>query len=98
MRVRSLVALVGILAVGAVVAANAQSGSAAGRPNTGRPAKWTTPRTPDGKPDLQGNFTFATITPLQRPAALNGKDVLSPEEAAAFEKSENDRLNRDLFD
>src|SRR6476646_2565885 len=55
-------------------------------------------RTADGKPDLQGTFTFATITPLQRPAALSGKDVLSPSEAAEFEASENDRLNRDLFD
>ena len=56
------------------------------------------PRTADGKPDLQGTFTFATITPLQRPAALSGKDVLTPEEAAEFEESENDRLNRDLYD
>src|SRR5260370_5850656 len=65
---------------------------------SGQSAKWTAPRTADGKPDLQGTYTFATITPLQRPSALVGKDVLSPEEAAAFEASENDRLNRDLFD
>jgi len=64
----------------------------------GQSGKWTPPRTPDGKPDLQGTFTFSTITPLQRPAALNGKEVLTPEEAVAFEASENDRLNRDLFD
>ena len=56
------------------------------------------PRTPDGKPDLQGTFTFRTITPLQRPAALAGKDTLTPEEAKAFEASENTRLNRDLYD
>ena len=31
-------------------------------------------------------------------AALNGKDVLTPEEAAAFDASENKRLNRDLYD
>ena len=29
---------------------------------------WTTPRTPDGKPDLQGIFSTATLTPLERPA------------------------------
>jgi hypothetical protein len=51
----------------------------------------------DGTPDIQGTFTFATITPLQRPAELAGKAVLTPEEAAQFEKSENDRLNRDLY-
>jgi len=59
---------------------------------------WTAPRTPDGKPDIQGTFTFSTITPLQRPDALQGKETLSEEEAVTFEASENQRLNRDLFD
>ena len=67
-------------------------------PAAGQSAKGTPPRTPDGKPDLQGTFTFATITPLQRPEALKGKEVMTAEEAAAFEASENIRLNRDLFD
>ena len=87
MRVRCLVVLVSILAAAAVVPSA-----------SGQSATWTPARTADGKPDLQGTFTFATITPLQRPAALSGKDVLSPSEAAEFEASENDRLNRDLFD
>jgi hypothetical protein len=56
------------------------------------------PRTPDGKPSLEGVFTFSTITPLQRPDALAGKDTLNDQEAAAFERAENTRLNRDLFD
>jgi hypothetical protein len=64
----------------------------------GQGRAWTAPRTPDGKPDMQGIFTFSTITPLQRPDALAGKDTLTVEEAAAFEASENKRLNRDLFD
>jgi len=55
-------------------------------------------RTPDGKPNLAGIFSCSTITPLQRPHALAGKDILTEEEAAAFEASENTRLNRDLFD
>ena len=61
--------------------------------------KASTPsRTPDGKPNLEGIYSFSTITPLQRPDALAGKDTLTEEEAAAFEASENTRLNRDLFD
>lgn len=64
----------------------------------GQNVPWKAPRTPDGKPDIQGTFTFSTITPLQRPDALQGKETLSEEEAVTFEASENQRLNRDLFD
>ena len=87
MRVPCLVAVFSALAIAVVVPSAA-----------GQSGNWAPPRMPDGKPDLQGTFTFSTITPLQRPAALNSKDVLTPEEAAAFEASENKRLNRDLFD
>ena len=55
-------------------------------------------RTPDGQPDISGIFTFRTLTPLERPAALEGQDTLSAEDAAQFEASERVRLNRDLFD
>ena len=58
----------------------------------------TPSRTPDGRPNLEGNYSFATVTPLQRPEALSGKATLTDEEAAAFEAEENKRLNRDLFD
>ena len=45
------------------------------------------PRTPDGHPDLQGIWTNATITPLERPAALADKATLTDAEAAALEKT-----------
>ncbi len=73
-------------------------GVAAGQVETEPRSGWTPPRTPEGVPDLQGVFTFRTITPMQRPAQLEGRVTLSAEEAAAFEASENTRLNRDLFD
>ena len=44
------------------------------------------PLTPWGEPDLQGIWDFRTATPLQRPADLAGKTVLTPEEAAAYER------------
>ena len=49
-------------------------------------AKWIASRTPDGQPDLQGIWTNATLTPLERPASLKDKAFLTEEEAAAIEK------------
>jgi hypothetical protein len=51
------------------------------------PAKaWTPPQTAWGAPDLQGTWNFANLTPLERPSELAGKEILTAEEAAAFEK------------
>jgi hypothetical protein len=73
--------------------------SLAAAPNAaGAAESWTVPRTADGQPDLQGIWDFRTITPLQRPTALGDKAFFTEEEAAAFEKEENRRQNRDLID
>src|SRR5712671_2634068 len=53
------------------------------------------PRTPDGKPDLQGNWSNATVTPFERPAELGDKAFFSKEEAAAFERQRLETLNVD---
>jgi len=50
------------------------------------------PRTPDGHPDLEGVWTNATITPLERPAALAGKPTLTDAEAAVLEKTSAQQL------
>ena len=55
------------------------------------------PRTEHGHPDMQGTYTFRTITPLQRPPELADKATLTPEEAAEWESYENTRQNRDLI-
>jgi hypothetical protein len=46
------------------------------------------PRTPDGHPDLQGTWNFATLTPLQRAAEFAGKPTLNDAEARAFESKD----------
>ena len=58
---------------------------------------WTPPRTPWGDPDLQGIWDFSTLTPLQRPSALTGKEFFTEEEAAAREQRAEQRdRNRGL--
>ncbi len=47
---------------------------------------WKALRTPNGQPDLQGVWDFATVTPLERPKEFADKAVLTEAEAAAFEK------------
>ena len=46
--------------------------------------KWVVPRTRDGKPDLQGNWTNETQTPLERMGAQGG--TLTNEQATAIEQ------------
>ena len=41
-------------------------------------------RTPWGDPDLQGGWGYSTLTPLERPVELSGKEVFTDEEAAEF--------------
>ena len=54
-------------------------------------------RTSDGQPDLQGGWDFRTITPLERPSALEGKELLTVEEAAIQEQlTAEERIDRVL--
>jgi hypothetical protein len=57
---------------------------------------WTHPRTPWGEPDLQGKWSYATITPLERPNGEGTKEVLSQEEVAAV--NEGARTDADRRD
>ena len=57
---------------------------------------WTVPRTPDGHPDLQGYWSNASITPLQRPKELGSKEFYTAEEAAEVDKKE--RTERTSWD
>jgi hypothetical protein len=54
---------------------------------------WKVPRTPDGNPDLQGNWTNETLTPLERPNGVTSL-TMSDEEAARLEKGMAARRER----
>ena len=66
------------------------------QPASGERVDWTVPRTPGGRPDLQGVWTNATITPYERgttipytgvevPAAAADRTVFTDDEVARLE-------------
>jgi len=58
----------------------------------------TPSRTVDGQSNLQGIWTNATITPLERPPELAGKEFFTEKEAAEYEKQMRERNNGDRRD
>jgi hypothetical protein len=61
--------------LGAGQAASKARGAAAG-------SSYKVPKTAWGHPDLQGIWSYASLTPLERPAALGDRAFYTPEEAA----------------
>src|SRR5947209_7982088 len=59
---------------------------------------WTMPRTPDGHPDLQGFWTNATFTPLERPADLGNKEFFTEQEAVAYARQREQKENSQAAD
>jgi len=57
-------------------------------------ADYAPPRTAFGDPDLQGLWTNASLTTLERPLSIS-RLVAAPEEAAAFERAINSRMAAD---
>jgi hypothetical protein len=95
------VAILGLILGPAVVTAQTAVRPAAGA--KGQTTGKTTPavktagsKTPWGDPDLQGVFTFSTLTPFQRPSQLAGKPALTETELAAQEEQDaSDRVAED---
>src|ERR1700720_1327720 len=87
--VRRCVGAIVVMAVGVAVPVAGQSSAAEARASKSS----TVSRTADGHPDLEGIWSFATLTPLERPAAFAGKDVLSADEAAKLEEQAEQTRN-----
>jgi hypothetical protein len=82
---RSLTAL----AIAACVSSLAPAGETKPQPS------WKVPRTLDGQPDLQGNWTNATLTPFERPQKYAERRSLTAAEATEIENSEAELARRD---
>ena len=87
------------VAFAASISLSAQSTTTLAPKAAAKPAKsWTMPHTADGQPDLTGNWTNATYTPLERPVNLGTKEFYTPEEAAAVEKERVAQFNSQVAD
>jgi hypothetical protein len=82
----------------AVAFATLAPASMAGQTAAGRAKPWTLPRTVDGQPDLQGIWNNATLTPLERPRELAGKEFFTEAEAAEYARQLRARNNADRRD
>ena len=89
----SSVVVVVVVSLGSVPAAAQTPSTAAKRGTTAFPS-----RTPWGDPDLQGIWNNGTVTPLERPGELAGKQVLTNEEANTFARQALERANADRRD
>jgi hypothetical protein len=58
--------------------------------------KFVAPHTAWGDPDLQGVYTFATQTPLQRPAGLGDKATYTDEERKEQEKKRDEKNKENI--
>jgi hypothetical protein len=89
--IRFATGIVGVLFACAAVGAQGPAKPVAKPAGTAKP--WMLPRTPDGKPDLQGNWTNETLTPLERPRGMTGL-VMTEDEAERLEKGMAARRER----
>jgi len=85
-------------AIGATLAAQSAPAGSTRASAPPRPAKGPALRTPDGRPDLQGTWDFAQLTPFERPGQFGEKSVLSDVEAEEFGQNRITQDNKDRRD
>lgn len=105
---RCLALLGAVAALMAVVSltsgpAAGQSPTTAATPQSAAAKTWTPPRTPWGEPDLQGNWRYEGLTPMERPEKLGssaretpippGREFLTDDEVAQLQRAEDERVN-----
>jgi hypothetical protein len=61
-------------------------------------SKAAVPRTADGRPDLQGTWDFAQLTPFEKPGEFADKSSVTEEEAEEFAQKRIESTNKDKRD
>ena len=82
-----------VTSVGALAAAAWLTPALAAGQEAAPPPDAAAPRTAWGDPDLQGIWSYATFTPLERPAAFAGREFLTPEEVAEHNLADANRAS-----
>ena len=72
--------LVAMTLAGGLFAVASLGAQSASKYSTDPPAGWKVPRTPDGKPDLQGVWGNNSVTPMTRPTQWKDKTTLTDAE------------------
>src|SRR5262245_35817303 len=97
----TLVAWLAIAFVALAASLTAQSAQPVAKPSKPAAAaasKSAVPRLADGKPDLQGLWDFAQLTPFERPGDVAGRDAVSEEEAEEFAQKRIETTHKDRRD
>src|SRR5262245_2324368 len=80
------------------LAAQAPQPRAAAAAKPAAPGKAAVPRLHGGRPDLQGLWDFAQLTPFERPSEFANKDAISEEEAEEFAQRRIETTHKDKRD
>jgi hypothetical protein len=96
------VVVLGVLLFGVAVfllsPARAQTSPSAAKAKTSPTSAVQTSRAPQGQSDLEGVWSIASLTPLERDPELGEKQFFTPEEAAAYLKKRSQELDADRRD
>ena len=96
---RILLVMAGLVAIASIsIAAQSKKPVVTPIKAPAAPKTAAVPRLPDGRPDLQGIWDFAQLTPFERPGDLAGRESVSDEEAEELAQKRIETTHKDKRD